>query len=144
MLDKVLNMPLNYLSCFAVVLRGYVGRLIHAKLIIVFTKTKNFPLFWSHTWMYNTETWKLTKVYRKIKGQRKMTNYYLWFFCFFFHFLCFNVPDNKCHKQKWCLLFFTRIKLVACVLACVRAIACIKWRRLQVVISSHLSTCTQE
>ena len=39
------------------------------------------------------------------------------------------VLDNKCHKQKWRVLFFTCIKLVARVLACVSAIARIKWRR---------------
>ena len=39
------------------------------------------------------------------------------------------VSDNKCHKQKWRVLFFTCIKLVACVLACVSAIARIKWKR---------------
>ena len=48
----------------------------------------------------------------------------------FFHFLRPNVPDNKCHKPKWRVLFFTRIKLVASVLARVCAIARIKWRRL--------------
>ena len=33
-------------------------------------------------------------------------------FLTFLHFLDSNVPDNKCHKQKWCMLFFTCIKLV--------------------------------
>ena len=28
------------------------------------------------------------------------------------------VPDNKCYKQKWFVLVFTRIKLVALLLAC--------------------------
>ena len=37
----------------------------------------------------------------------------------------------KC--QKWGVLLFTRIKLVARVLVCVDAIACIKWRRLKIV-----------
>ena len=31
---------------------------------------------------------------------------------FLFHFLHSNIPDNKCHKQKWLVLFFTLIKLV--------------------------------
>ena len=48
----------------------------------------------------------------------------------FFDFLCSNVPDNRCHKQKWRVLFFTRIKLVARMLACARVIARIKWRTL--------------
>ena len=37
----------------------------------------------------------------------------------FFHLLYSNVPDNKCHKQKWFILFFTHIKLVTPVPACV-------------------------
>ena len=56
--------------------------------------------------------------------------YSIWYFWSFFHFLHSNVPDKKCHKQKWRVLFFTRIKLVASVLVCARAIARIKWIRL--------------
>ena len=44
--------------------------------------------------------------------------------------LFFSVPDNKCHNQNWCVLFFTHINLVARVLACAHAITHIKWRRL--------------
>ena len=47
-----------------------------------------------------------------------------------FRFLHSNAPDNKCHKQKLRILFFTRIKLVTRVLACACAIARIKCRRL--------------
>ena len=50
---------------------------------------------------------------------------------FFFHFLHSNVPDNKGDKRKWCMLFFTRTKLVVCVLVCAHAMACIKWIRLK-------------
>ena len=56
----------------------------------------------------------------------------------FFIFLSFfhsNVPDNKCHKQKWRVIFSARIKLVARVLACARAIVRIKWRGLTLVFS---------
>ena len=49
-----------------------------------------------------------------------------------FHFLHSNDPDNKCHKQKWRVLFFPRIRLVTRVLACARAIARVKWIRLRV------------
>ena len=48
----------------------------------------------------------------------------------FFDFLQSNVPDNKCHKQKWHVLFLTHIKLVAGLLTCTRVIAHIKWIRL--------------
>ena len=37
----------------------------------------------------------------------------------FLIFLYSSVPDNKYHKQKWCILFFTCIKLVVHVLVCV-------------------------
>ena len=49
-----------------------------------------------------------------------------------FLFFLFFVPisHTRSHKPKWCVLFFTRIKLVARVLACARANARIKWRRL--------------
>ena len=82
---------------------GYMGRLIFAKLIIAFTPNWEFFFIWMS---------------------------YLEVFCYFFHFLCSNVSDSKCHKQKWCVLFFTCIKLVAQVLACARVMTRIKWRRL--------------
>ena len=40
-----------------------------------------------------------------------MINYSVWCFWSFFHFLNSNVPDKMCHKQKWHVLFFSRIKL---------------------------------
>ena len=55
----------------------------------------------------------------------------------FFHFLHFNVPNNKCHKQKWGMLFFTRIKLVVHVLAFALVITRIKWIRLKLWIYFH-------
>ena len=43
----------------------------------------------------------------------------------------FSVPMfHQSHKQMWCVVFFTCIKLVASALACARVITCIKWRRL--------------
>ena len=54
--------------------------------------------------------------------------------CSFFHFFLSNVPDNQCHEQKWCMLLFKRIKPVVWVLACVHAIARIKWLRMKDVI----------
>ena len=35
-----------------------------------------------------------------------------------------------CHKQKWLMVFFTWVKVVAHVLASAHAMACINWRRL--------------
>ena len=51
-------------------------------------------------------------------------------FLFFLEFFSSTVLDNNCHKEKWCVLFFAHIKLVAYVLVCSHAIVCIKWRRL--------------
>ena len=59
-----------------------------------------------------------------------MINYYIWCFCSFFHFLLSDVPDNKCYKQKWRMLFFTLIKSMARVVVCAHTIACIKYKRL--------------
>ena len=55
-------------------------------------------------------------------------------FLFFFSFSLSNAPDNQCHKQKWCMLLSKRIKPVVWVLACVHAIAHIKWLRMKDVI----------
>ena len=48
-----------------------------------------------------------------------MTNYSICCFWSFFHFLDSIAPDNKFHKQNWCMLFFTQIKLVVYMLVCV-------------------------
>ena len=62
MFDMVLD-----ISCFAVVLRGFSQDcLIYAKLIIVFTPNRIFPLFRRHTWKYNIQANKRsTKVKEK-------------------------------------------------------------------------------
>ena len=116
-------MPLDYLSCLAVVLRG-----IHRKVDICQTdysiQTKNFPLFWSCTWKYIQANKWLTKVKEKSSTTK-----------FGFFILSF-----KCNKQKWCVLFLTCIKLVVCVLACVHAVTCIKWRRLRKRQKERLQT----
>ena len=46
-----------------------------------------------------------------------MINYSIQYFWSFFHFDYSNVTDNV-YKQKWHMLFFTQIKLMACVLTC--------------------------
>ena len=104
---------------------GYSGLLdicqtdygIHSQLRI-------FPLIRSHAWKYNIH---VNKGYQRSK---KNDNYSIWCFWSFFHFLHSNAPDNKCYKQKRDVLFFTRIKLVARVLAYAHVIARIKWKRL--------------
>ena len=78
-----------------------------------------FPLFRSHARKYNIQANKTLK---------KNDSYSVWWFWSFFHFLHCNVPDNKCYKQKRDMLFFTCIKLVACVLACAHVIVNIKWK----------------
>ena len=72
--------------------------------------------------IHGCATFKLMKYWQRWKENDQLFN--------FFNFLHSNVPDNKRHKRKWRVLFFIRIKLVARVLACARAIARIKWTRL--------------
>ena len=59
---------------------------------------------------------------------------FLFFFCFFF---CSDVPYSKCHKQKWWVLFFTRM-------ACAHAITHIKWRRLGIYFTSNILIVAKE
>ena len=138
--DRVLNIPLDYLSCFAVVLRGIHGNVemcqteysIPSKLI-----RKLFPLFWSHTWKYNIQVDE-----RSTKVNRSLYNFTFFLMFLLFHFLHSNVSDkNECHKKKWRVLFFTRIQLVAHVPACVRVIARIKWIRLTFIGKRWLRYC---
>ena len=88
----------------------------------IYSKLRIFPLFWSHTWNYNIQPNR-----RSAKVKKKLS--IIQFDVFNLSFIFF-VPDNKCHKQKWCMLFFTCIQLVMHVLAYACAIAYSKWRRL--------------
>ena len=118
MFDRVLNMPLDYLNCFAVVLRG-----IHRMVDVcqtdygIHSKLKISP--YSRA-IHGSTTFKLTKGQQSLNKNDRLLNLC---FCSFFRFLRSNVSNNKFHKQKWCVLFFARIKLVARVLASARAIA---------------------
>ena len=85
--------------------------LLYIKLIIVFTPNLEF--------FPNSEVMQYMEIQHSI-----------WCLWSLFHFFHSNVPDNKFHRQKWGMLFFTCIKLVARVLVCACAITCIKWRRL--------------
>ena len=100
-------------------MRDTRGHLIYAKPIIVLTLNLEFSLY--SEVIHGSATFKLTK------GLRKVINYSIWCFWSFFCFLHSNIPDNKCYKQKWHVLFFKHIKLLASVLACVRVVARIKW-----------------
>ena len=86
--------------------------LLYISLIIVFTPNKI----------------QVNRSITKIKEEWSIIQFDAFDLCFiFFHS---NVPENNCHRQKCCVLFFTCIKLVVCVLVCACAIARIKWRRL--------------
>ena len=78
---------------------------------------------------------KYESLVTKSNPERLKKNDQLFKLCFWssIHFFHFNVPENECHKQKWCVLFFTCINKVASVLARAHAIACIKWRRLTII-----------
>ena len=136
MFDMVLNISLDYLGCFAVVPLPYQGDtrdcLIYAKLIIIFTPNLEFSPY--PEVIHGSTTFKLTKGWQWL---RKNDNYSTWCFWSFFHFLYCSVPDNKCYKQKWGVLYFTCIKLVVRVLACARAIARIIWKRLFHLLQLH-------
>ena len=116
MFARVLNMPLDYLSSFAVVLRG-----IHWKIGIcqtdynIHSKLRIFP--YSEV-IHGSTTFKLMKGKQRLKKNDQLIN--LMFFPFFL-FLHFNVPDNvpdKCHKQKWHMLFLPAFSSGACTGVC--------------------------
>ena len=75
--------------------------LIYAKLIIVFTP--NLAFFPYSEVIHGSTTFKLTKRYQSLKQN---DNFSTWCFWSFFHFLHYNVPGNKCYKQKLSVLFF--------------------------------------
>ena len=77
------------------------ARLIYAKLIIVFTQTKNFPLFWSHTWKYNIQ---VNGSLIKVKGKWSTVKFDVLFLSFIFLF-----PT----RQKW-PSFYTHQTVGAC------------------------------
>ena len=103
-------MPLNYLSCFFVALRG-----LHMKINICQTncyllQNRNFPLFWSHTWMYNIQAnERLTKVKEKWSN-----NKFGIFVLYFIHFLRSNVLESisviirngVCWWWWWCMCWW--------------------------------------
>ena len=81
MMDMVLNMPLDYLSCFAVVLRGIHGKFetcqtdysIHSKLII-------FP--YSEV-IHGSTTFKPTKGQQRLKKNDQLFDIFVLSFIFF-------------------------------------------------------------
>ena len=102
-----------------------MGQRIITIYSIVFTQDYVFPIFRCHTWKENIQAnERLTKIKEKLSNIKSDV--------FVLSFSLFKW-DNKCHKQKWRVLFFTRIKLVASVLACAHVIAHTKWRRLHYV-----------
>ena len=101
--------------------------LIYAKLMIVFTP--NLKFFPYSEIIHESTTFKITKHLQRLKENG---NYSIWCFWSSFYLLHCSILDNKCYKQKWGMLVFTQIKLVACVLVCVCAIAYINWKRLDI------------
>ena len=89
-----------------------------------------FPLFWSHTWKWKRNI-QVNKMLTKVNEKWSTIQFDAFsMFCSFFHFIHSIVQDNKFHKQKWHMLFFTCIKLMMLVVVCVHAIAHIKSIRL--------------
>ena len=111
----VLNIPLDFLSCFCHgSQRDAQDCLIYAKLIMLFTPNLEFSPY--SEVIHESTTLEVTKGYQRLK---KSDNYSFWCFWSFLHFLLCNASDSKCYKQKWDVLFFTHIKLVVHVLVCV-------------------------
>ena len=117
-------MPLDYLGWFAVVLRGMHGKVdICQTDYSIHSKLRTF--FYSKI-IHGSTTFKVMKG-KKVKEK--------WSTIKFDHFVfsyIFLVPVSQTITviKKWHRLYFTCIKLMACVLGCASAIAQIKWRRL--------------
>ena len=115
MSDRILNTSLDYLSSFTLVLRGIHRNICYISIQLIITFTQNFSLILNSqsTWKYNIQA---NKNITKIKEKWSIIQFDGFALCFiFFHS---NVSDNKCHRQKWHVLFFTHIKLMAHVVAC--------------------------
>ena len=98
MFDKVLNMPLDYLSCFAI-----VPREIHRNVDICQT---DYSIHSKLEFFLYSEVINGSTTFTLMKGQRLKKNDQLFNLMFlFFHFLHSNVPGNKCHRMhplaKW-------------------------------------------
>ena len=67
MFDMALNIPVDYLSCVAMVLKGTHGNVdIWQTDYSIYYNPRIFFLFWSHTWKCNVQANKsLTKVKEK-------------------------------------------------------------------------------
>ena len=93
MFDGVLNMHLDYLSCFVVILRGFHETFIYAKqqiIVLLYTEVQHSVIH-SHTWRYSIQ---VNGRFTRLKKNDQLFN------LIFFHFLHSNVSDNKIHKKK--------------------------------------------
>ena len=87
-------MLVDYLSCFAVVLRNIHGNVdicqtdysIHSKL--EFSPYSEV--------IHESKSFNLTKDYQRLKEDGQLFNLMI----LLYHLLHSSVPDNKCHKQK--------------------------------------------
>ena len=95
--------------------------LIYSHCVVIFFLCYSiFPFTWKYNIQANEELRKVKEKWSTIK-------------------LDFSVLSfSSFHKHKWCMLFLTRIKLVACVLACACAVSHIKWKRLHTHDFGHL------
>ena len=124
MLLRALNMPLSYLSWFAVVQREIHGRLKYAKLIIVFALKNNHPFFKSHVWKCNVQA---NKGLTKVNGKWSTIE----FDDFAFSLIFFVSVSHKGVINKCCMFYFLHTSNWWCMCWCVRMwLHGIKWRRL--------------
>ena len=99
MLLRALNMPLGYLSWFAMVQREIHGRLRYAKLIMVFTLKNNHPFFKSHAWKCNVQA---NKGLTKVNGKWSTIE----FDVFAFSLIFFVSVSHKGVINKCCMFYF--------------------------------------
>ena len=128
MSDRVLNVSGLFKLFYPGSERNTLECWLYIKLTIIFAPNLEFfpssGVIYS-TWKYNIQ---VNESITKIKEKWSIIQFDAFdLSCIFFYS---NVPDNKCHRQKWCVLFFTCFKLVVRMLACVHAIARIMRRRL--------------
>ena len=120
MFDRVLNMPLDYLSCFVMVPKRDTLKCL--ALLNWLQYSLIFSLLWSHTWKHKIQA---NERLTKIKEKWSIIQFDVSDLSFIF-----VIPmSQKIHEEKWHVLFFIQMRVV---------VSRIKWRRLGKVTEYRL------
>ena len=114
MFDKVLNMPLDFLRCFAMVLKQIHGNVDTCQTYYSIPPNQNFTSFRSHTWKYNIQVNKsLTKV-------KRMTKYSILYFCSFIFLISMSQTIRTVNRSgayyflhalnQWCVCWCVHVR----------------------------------